>query len=69
MVNKIIMEIRTDLVDHPYVLALDIRDMDSRLNIPTRRIGVVNAYDNRVGQGCTWERSTPRNRRALEDII
>lgn len=69
LVNKIIVEDRTHLVDHPYFLALDIRDMDSRLNKPARRTRVVNAYDNRVGQGCTWEGNPPHNQRALEDII
>lgn len=69
LVNKIMVENKTDLVDHPYFLALDIRDMDSRLNKPARRTRVVNAYDNRVGQGGTWEGNTPRNRRVLDDII
>lgn len=29
LVNKIIVENKTDLIDHPYFLALDIRDMDT----------------------------------------
>ena len=69
LVDKIIVENRTDLIDHPYFLALDIRDMDSRLNKPARQTRVVNAYDNQVRQGYTWEGNTPRSRRALEDII
>lgn len=69
LVNKIIVDNRTDLVDHPYFLTLDIRDVDSRTNKPARRTRVVNAYDNRVGQGCTWEENTPQTRRALEDIV
>lgn len=62
------MENRTDLIDHPCFLALDIRDIDIRSQKPARRTRVVNAYDNRVRQRCTWEGNTPRNRRALEDI-
>ena len=69
LVNKIIVDNRTDLVDHPYFLTLDIRDIDNRTNKPARRTRVINAYDNRVGQGCTWEGNTTRNRRALEDIL
>lgn len=69
LMSRIVVGNRTDLVDHPYFLALDIRDIDSRKNKPARRTRVVNSYDNRVGQGCTWEGSTPRNRRALEDIL
>lgn len=68
LVSRIVVDNRTDLVDHPYFLALDIRDIDSRTNKPARQTRVVNSYDNRVGQGCTWEEGTPQNRRALEDI-
>lgn len=50
LVDRIIVENRTDLIDHPYFLALEIRDRDSRLKKPTREIKVVNAYDNQVGQ-------------------
>ena len=30
---------------------------------------MVNVYDNRVGQGCTWEGDMPQNQRVLEDIM
>lgn len=69
LANKIIVENRTDLVDHPYFVALDIRDIDRQSNKPTRRTRVINIYDNRVGQGCTWVGYTPQNRRAMEDIL
>ncbi len=69
LVSRIVVDNRTDLVDQPYFLALDIRDIDSRTNKPARRMRVVNSYDNRVKQGCTWEGGTPQNRRALEDIL
>ncbi len=36
LVNKIIVDNRTDLVDHPYFLTLDIRDIDNRTNKPAR---------------------------------
>ena len=63
------MDNMTNLVDHPYFLTLDIRDIDNRTNKLARRTRVINVYDNRVRQGCTWEGSTTRNRRALEDIL
>lgn len=50
LVDRIIVENRTDLIDHPYFLALEIRNRDSWLKKPTREIRVVNAYDNQVGQ-------------------
>lgn len=52
LVSRIVVDNRTDLVDHPYFLALDIRDIDSRTDKPARQTRVVNSYDNRVGQGC-----------------
>ncbi len=69
LVKKVIVENRTNMGDHPYFLALNIRDMDSQAKKPGRRTMVINAYDNRAGQECTWEGNTPRNRRKLEDII
>ena len=68
LMSKILVDNRTNLVDHPYFLVLDIRDIDSRTNKPARQIRVVNLYNNRVGQRCTWEGSTRQNRRALENI-
>lgn len=53
LVNNIIVENRTSLIDNPYFLALNIRDMDSQWNKPARQTRVVNAYDNQVGQGYT----------------
>ena len=52
--NKIIVENRTDLVGHLYLVGLDIRDIDEQSNRPTKRTRAINIYDNRVGQGCTW---------------
>lgn len=43
--------------------------MDGQSDKPARRTRVVNVYDNRVGQGCTWEGDMPRSQRALEDIM
>ena len=62
------VENKTDLIDHPYYLALDERDIDIRSHKPARRTRVVNVYDNRVGQRCTWQGNTPRIRKALDDV-
>lgn len=48
LTTKIIVEKKTDLVDHSYFLALDIEDMDLQLNKPIRQTRVVNTYDNRM---------------------
>ena len=68
LLDKIAVEHRTDLVNHPYFILLEIRDLDQQSKRPGRKTRVLNAYDNRVGQGCTWTGNIPRVRRALEDI-
>lgn len=67
LVDKIIVENRTYLIDHPYFLALDIREIDSQTR-SRKRTRVVNVYDNQVRQGHTWQSNTLCSRRALEDI-
>ncbi len=69
LVSKIIMDNGTELVDHPYFWVLDIRDIDSRTNKLERRTRVVNPYDIRVRQRCTWEGSNLQKQRVLEDIL
>lgn len=51
----IIVNNRTDLVDHPYFLVLDIRDIDKRINKLAKLTRAVNLYDKRVEQKCIWE--------------
>lgn len=53
MVDKIIVENRTDLIDCPYVQASDIRDLDSWFNKLARQTRVDNVYDNQVSQEYT----------------
>jgi hypothetical protein len=48
-----IIEARTDLINHPYILALDIWDLDKSRN-HARRIRIVNCYDNWLGEGYYW---------------
>ncbi len=47
--DKIIVDNRTDLIDHPYLLTLDILDVDNWTNKPVRPTQVINGYDNHVG--------------------
>ena len=62
------MEHRTDLINHPYFMLLEIRELDPRSKKPGRKTRIVNVYENRVGKGCTWDGGISRTRRALEDI-
>ena len=68
LLDKIVIEHRTNLVNHPYFILLEIRDLDQQSRRPGRKTQVINIYDNQVGQGCTWTGNTPRVRQALEDI-
>lgn len=68
LTDKIVIEHRTDLINHPYVMLLEICELDPRSKKPGRKTRAVNVYDNRVGRGCTWEGGTSRIRRALADI-
>ena len=62
------MEKRSDLVDHPYLMVLDIRDLDQKTRIPTRRTRVVNVYDQVIGREYTYLGAYVRRRRAIEDV-
>ena len=67
-VDKIVVDHRTDLLNHPYFMLLEIRELDPQSKRPGRKTRVVNVYDNRVGRGCTWDGGIHRTRRALEDV-
>jgi hypothetical protein len=49
------MEVRSDLVNHPYVLALDIWDLYSYSQKKARRTRLINYYDNRIGPNTTYQ--------------
>ncbi len=68
LVDKVVVDHKTDLIDHPYFMLLEVREIDSRSKRPGRKTRVINVYDNRVGRGCTWDGGIGRTRRALEDI-
>ena len=66
--NEIIFENRTDLADHPYCLVLDIKELYPKTARVLRRTRIVNLYDNIIGEGHTWQGSSPVVRRAIQDI-
>ena len=39
------MKKRSDLVDYPYLIVLNIKDLDQKIRIPIRRIKVINIDD------------------------
>ena len=62
------MEKRSDLVNYPYLIILDIRDFDQKTRIPTRRIKVMNIYDQVIGRKYTYLRAYIRRKRAIKNI-
>ena len=61
IVGKVAIEARTDLINHPYFIAVDVVEKG-------RRTRVVNCYDSRIGPGYRYVGATRHNRRALGDI-
>ena len=39
------MEKRSNLIDHPYLIILNIKDLDQKTRIPIKRIKIINIYD------------------------
>ena len=62
------MEKRSDLVDHPYLIILDIRDLDQKIRILIRRIKVINIYDQVIDRKYTYLRAYTKKRRIIKDI-
>src|SRR6267378_4077628 len=58
----------TDLIDHPYIMVIDIWELDnSAQRKKTRRTRIINCYDNWIGENLVWQGESTRRRRASED--
>ena len=68
LANKIWLDHRTDLINHPYFMLLEIRKLDTRSKRPGRKTRVINMYENRVGSGRIWHDSILCIGRVLEDV-
>lgn len=49
-------------------MALDITEFGSLLSGRKRKTRIINVYDNKIGEGQKWQGSSPRVRRAIEDM-
>ena len=61
IVDRVVINARTDLVNHPYFVALDVVERG-------RSTRVVNCYDSWLGASHTYAGANRRNRRALTDV-
>ena len=62
------MKKRSDLIDHFYLIILDIRNLDQKTRILIRRIKVINIYDQVIGRKYTYLRAYIRRKRVIKDI-
>ena len=67
LLDQLIIEARTDLISHPYILVVDIWDL-GRAQERVRKTRVVNCYNNWIRASCCWQGGSPRRRRAIEDV-
>lgn len=52
ILNKLIIENRTDLISHLHYILLDMRECNPGFRKYLRRTKVVNFYDIKIGNGC-----------------
>ncbi len=53
LTNKIMVEHKTDFINHSYVILIEICKLDSRFQKSAKKIRIVNIDNNRFGRGCT----------------
>ena len=53
LVNKIVVDHRTDFINHPYFMLLEIQEIDPRSKRLRKKTCVVNIYNNQIRRGCT----------------
>ena len=66
ILTNIVIENRSDLVNHPYFLVLDIWDL-SKTKQKMRRTRLINCYDQKIGPGTAYQEGET-SRRAIQDI-
>lgn len=52
LVDKIIENYRTNLVNHLYFILQKIQNLNLQLTNPEKKTQVVNIYDNQIERGC-----------------
>ena len=55
ILNKVIIENLIDLVSHPHCIVIDIREFNPVSGKFSRKIKVVNFYDNKIDNRCIWQ--------------
>lgn len=51
--KDLFVKYRTDLVNHYYLILLEMQNLDQLLKQPKSKIQILNIYDNQIEQDCT----------------
>ena len=49
-------------------MILDIKDLNQKIRLPSKRTKVVNVYDQFINRGYTYLEAYTRRRRTIKDI-
>ena len=66
--NQIVIDKKSDLVSHPYIIAIDVRKCDPNNKELGRLTKIVNVYDQNIGRGYTYSGGSETVRRAIQDV-
>ena len=62
------MEKRSNLIDYPYLMILNIRDFDQKIRISIKRLRVINIYNQVISREYTYLKVYIKRRRVIENI-
>ena len=66
--HRIVAEKKFDLVDYLCVLILDIRNLNQKTRLLTRRTRIINVYNQIIDRGYIYLGVYTKKRRAIKDI-
>ena len=69
ILNKVIIENRTDLISHLYCIIFDIRERNPTSRKYSRKSRVVSLYNNKIGNRCIRQETSSTIRQAIQDIL
>lgn len=67
-VNKIVVDYKTDIIDYPYFILLEICKLKIYSKRHERKIQGINIYNNWIKRGYMWNNGINRIKRVLENI-
>lgn len=65
--ERIIVESRSDIIDHPYIQVMDVQELDS-IKKKKKRTRTANLYDNGVRENLIWHGNRAEKNRSFQDV-